>query len=226
MMTNTNRIAEFRKARGWSQQQLADLAGTTNQQIGHLESGRRRLDTVWMSRIASALGVEPVELITQRATELIATTPAKYSGSPHKSNMMALEELNIRASAGHGSVTELADVEQSIATWALPRDLVKGHTDATPSQIKIIQVVGDSMAPDFLPGEKVMVDLSDRMPSPPGIFVLWDGFGLVIKRLEMLPYSNPPKVILRSSNPAYGQYERDLADTHINGRVLGRWAWT
>lgn len=46
-----------------TQQQLAKLIGTTNQQIGHLERGVRKLTLNWMKRVAPALQVLPLELI-------------------------------------------------------------------------------------------------------------------------------------------------------------------
>ncbi len=66
-----NRIKELREARGWTQQQLADQAGTTNQQIGRLENGERELTVSWMERLARPLGVAAPEL-------LVLSTDMKY----------------------------------------------------------------------------------------------------------------------------------------------------
>ncbi len=82
------------------------------------------------------------------------------------------------------------------------------------------------MRPDFQPGERVMVDTQDRVPSPPGVFAVWDGFGLVVKRVEMIPYSDPPTARLISSNQEYKTYKLSLATVKINGRVVGKWHWT
>lgn len=60
----------LRKARGLTQQELAKLVGTTNQQIGHLERGKRRLTEAWMRRIAEALGVSPFELLSEATPAL------------------------------------------------------------------------------------------------------------------------------------------------------------
>lgn len=70
-----------------------------------------------------------------------------------------------------------------------------------------------------------MVDPSDTRPSPPGIFCVWDGLGLVIKRVEYLMNSDPPTIRLTSCNPAYQAYERSLDEAQIKGRVIGRWGW-
>lgn len=58
-----NRIQELREAKGWSQMELAAAVGTTGQQIGRLESGKRELTISWMQRLAPALGVEIPELL-------------------------------------------------------------------------------------------------------------------------------------------------------------------
>ena len=42
-----------------------------------------------------------------------------------------------------------------------------------------------------------------RVRIPPGIFVIWDGTGLVAKRIEHAPHSEPPRMVLKSLNPGY-----------------------
>jgi phage repressor protein C with HTH and peptisase S24 domain len=66
-----NRIKELRTKRGLTLQALADLTDTSNQQIYNLESGKRGLDTKWMSRLAKALGVRPEELIASPQQETV-----------------------------------------------------------------------------------------------------------------------------------------------------------
>ena len=49
----------------------------------------------------------------------------------------------------------------------------------------------------------VMVDTNRTSPSPPGIFVLDDGVGLVAKRVDAIPNTAPRMLRLSSDNPAY-----------------------
>ena len=58
------------------------------------------------------------------------------------------------------------------------------------------------------------------MPVPPGIFVIWDGMGVVAKRVEHIPHSDPPKVVIQSVNPAYQTYEREAEEVSVIGRVI------
>jgi phage repressor protein C with HTH and peptisase S24 domain len=90
--------------------------------------------------------------------------------------------------------------------------------------IRIIPVKGNSMEPTLWPGQRVMVDIEDKTPSPPGIFVVWDGLALVLKFVEVVPNSDPLKVRISSANKNFMAYERTLDEAHINGRVVGVWA--
>jgi phage repressor protein C with HTH and peptisase S24 domain len=135
---------------------------------------------------------------------------------------VAVKELDVRAAMGGGS---LVDSEKTIGSWSLPGALIKSQTTAPLSNLTFIQAIGESMAPDFPPGTRVLVDMSDTVPTPPGIFVVWDGMGVVLKRVEFVPHSSPPRIRLSSINPSYSTYERTLDESIIRGRVLGRWAW-
>ena len=121
--------------------------------------------------------------------------------------------------------TGVAEGENILTEWAFPKQLVVNQV-GSDSTVRIIQVMGDSMQPEFNPGDRIMVNTADRTPSPPGVFVLWDGFGLIIKRCEMVPHSNPPKAILSSANAHYATYEMDVKELDIQGRVVGKWQWT
>jgi phage repressor protein C with HTH and peptisase S24 domain len=56
----------------------------------------------------------------------------------------------------------------------------------------------------------------------PGIFVIWDGMGLVPKRVERIPNSEPPTISIRSVNQEYPNYERQAEGVNIVDRVV--WA--
>lgn len=58
-----NRIKDLRQARELTLQELADLVGTSNQQISQLETGRRRINVDWLERLSKALECHPFELL-------------------------------------------------------------------------------------------------------------------------------------------------------------------
>ena len=59
-------------------------------------------------------------------------------------------------------------------------------------------------------------------PETGELFVLWDGNGLVVKRIEAVPGREPPRLRLLSANPGYEPYTCLAEDAHIVGKVI----WT
>jgi hypothetical protein len=140
---------------------------------------------------------------------------------------LTIREYDVGASAGGGAEPpELNGNGETpiLAEWTMPDDIVRAHT--TPGRrLALIRVEGNSMEPDYHPGERVLVDLSRRRPSPPGEFVIWDGMGLVLKRVELVPNSEPKRIRLISINPGYTPYEVELDEHTIVARVIGKWQW-
>lgn len=93
------------------------------------------------------------------------------------------------------------EAERTKAIWILGERLVRHEFQATPEELRMITLRGDSMEPLASRGSQLLIDISERDPVPPGIFVVWDGMGLVTKRIEHVQHSDPPRVRLKSANP-------------------------
>lgn len=65
MAITANRIAEIRKSKGMTQQQLAEKLGAHWITVSKLERGKMALTLDWMERIAPILGVEVHDLVTR-----------------------------------------------------------------------------------------------------------------------------------------------------------------
>ena len=57
------------------------------------------------------------------------------------------------------------------------------------------------MEPLLSSSDHILIDVSRTVPAPPGIFVIWDGMALVAKRIEHVPHSDSPRVVLKPVNP-------------------------
>jgi phage repressor protein C with HTH and peptisase S24 domain len=129
-------------------------------------------------------------------------------------------EIDVRVSAGPG--TFIDGPEDAKETWLFPDAIVRHEFRARHEDLRIITIDGDSMEPLLSSGDRILIDSSQKVPVPPGIFVVWDGMGLVAKRVEHIPNSEPPKIVIRSINPEYQTYERTADEVNIVGRVI----WT
>lgn len=97
---------------------------------------------------------------------------------------------------------------------------LKKRFSTKASGLGMLYVKGDSMEPSLCHGDMVLVDLTERSPSPPGVFALFDGIGIVIKRIALIAGSQPALVTVKPDNCHYSAYEQQVDDMRIIGRVL------
>lgn len=133
---------------------------------------------------------------------------------------VGIAEIDVRASAGPGAIHE--GLEETKTTWLFPEPMVRHEFRAPANALRMLTLVGDSGEPLVSSGDRIVVDTGQRVPAPPGLFVVWDGMGLVFKRVEHIPDSDPPKVIIKSVNREYQDYERLVEEVNVIGRVV--WA--
>src|SRR3546814_16641834 len=76
-----NLIRDARKHRGLTQQQLADLLGTSQSAVNRIERGHQNLSLEMLARIGSALDSEIVALGAGGPTHLRVTGPTTLSGT-------------------------------------------------------------------------------------------------------------------------------------------------
>ncbi len=107
--------------------------------------------------------------------------------------------------------------------WIIPARLLKGRTKAEAENIRIFSVRDNSMSPHFTTGEHVLVDLSDKKPSPPGFFVVSDGLNPIIRQCDIVPQSRPASV--RLSGGAGAPFIMPLKKADITGRVIAKLLW-
>ena len=139
------------------------------------------------------------------------------AGAPLDAAQVSIMELQVRAAAGGGALVES---EAEGVRWYFPAEWLRHEIRASASDLRMITIDGDSMEPLLRSGDKILIDTARRAPSPPGVFVLFDGLGLVAKQLELVPQSDPPKVLIKSANPRYETYERTAEEVSIVGRVV------
>ena len=125
--------------------------------------------------------------------------------------------FDISAAAGGGRAEE---DPAAAAALSFPPSLLRRITAAPAGDLRLISISGDSMVPTLEHGDMVMVDTNRTSPSPPGIFVLDDGVGLVAKRVDAIPNSRPQMLRLSSDNPAYSNYQRRIDEVRVIGRVV------
>jgi len=215
---------------GMTDPDLAARAGTTKQQIFKLRRGERKLTVDWAHRLAPHLGASLPELLlgVAGAQVKMGEDGLRRGPRPEPTTVpVVIPEYDVRAMGGAGAEDMALDGNGNhvvLAEWTVPEDYLRSYTPS-PAAVRIIRIVGDSMEPHYPAGDRVLVDTSHVIPSPPGVYVVWDGLGLVLKHVEVLAGRVPLTARLSSDNPAYAPYEVPVADLRVQGRVMGKWIW-
>jgi Peptidase S24-like len=184
-------------------------------------------------RLSDRFNVPPdsFRLHRPRRTAAFPVEPATAAPPSLRTETVTILELDVRAgNALAGPIHEGQDLaydhESVVGEWQIPSVVLRAHVPAPPSQIRIIQAVGTSNVPHILPGDRLMIDLSQTEIGMGGWFAIWDGSGIIIKQLEIIPYSMPRRVKMWSGNPEWGPREYEQDQVVIRGRMVGKWLWT
>jgi len=89
---------------------------------------------------------------------------------------------------------------------------------------RLFRVPNDHLAPELAEGDWATVDLDDRTPSPPGLFLFWDdGRGFVLQRVHVDMNSRKAlRLAIWDSRPG-SMISVAPGDVSIEGRVTGAW---
>jgi phage repressor protein C with HTH and peptisase S24 domain len=139
-----------------------------------------------------------------------------------------IPEIDAHVGAGGGGLMEIVNAtpngqltlsdEDIRGHWQLPPGYLRGELRIDPRRAFVVEVDGDSMEPTLRSGDRVLIDSSDQRPRD-GIFAIWNGFAVVIKRLELIGSVEPVRVRMISDNPRHSPEERTLEEVHIIGRA-------
>lgn len=158
--------------------------------------------------LASVLGVSEQELFDPNNK--------RYGSQPD--NIILIDKLDMRAGAGSAGFVDVPYEGQKMAVDKL---IING---LNPKYLKVIEVVGDSMEPEFQEGDIALLDMvygRDTFIKIGGIYVVRVNDVVYIKKVEFLPDG---KLKLISINKDYGDmlpHEQGY-DYEILGKVCGK----
>ena len=167
-----------------------------------------------LAKIASALETTPNWLLGLEEYHPAPDLPPDEVSPPR---FVPIRQLDVNAGLGAGGFPD--DHAQPKTFW-MPADLIEWQMGGKPDDFVVMETEGQSMEPTLLNGDLVLVDQRKRNPSNPGLFALWDGFGVVIKWLERVAHSSPPKIRLISENERFSTYEVLAEEASVVGKVV------
>lgn len=113
----------------------------------------------------------------------------------------------------------------SIATsWAIPQGL--SHSSKPKRMnIKICEVPDDTMHPDLSKNDNVVVDLSDQLCKPAGVFLLYDGHEYYIRQCRYVSDDSQDEIEISAKDKNFETQKIKANLIRVIGRVIGKLEW-
>lgn len=203
-----------------SDQELAVRLCLSKQSISDAKS-RKTVPAAWIPKAAKLFHVSTDWLFFGCGPmHLDAASPApqpKASGLCDV-DLILIPMVEARLSAGQGSLQTSGDSERS---YAFRSDFL--YRKGKPDSMVLMRVEGDSMQPEIMNNDVVLIDQSKTEIRLGRIFAVGFEEAIYLKRIDMLP----GKIILKSVNPAYPPVELDIRDQQRDSfRVIGQVLWS
>lgn len=196
MRTVGETLEALAAARGVSLSELSRLIGRN---LAYLQQfvrrgTPRRLDERDRATLAQFFGVDE----------------ALLGGAPREVEV-AVPYLTVAASAGRGAV---AGDERVVRAEHFTARMLR-EAGVAARHASIIDVVGDSMAPGVVAGDRLLVDRGDTAIAGTGIHVVRRGDELLVKRVRQ----EGGRIVLASDNPDYPPMVCAPGEVTVIGRV-------
>jgi phage repressor protein C with HTH and peptisase S24 domain len=206
-MDTSERIRQIRTAKGWSQQEAANVLGITVDRVRNLETGRVKNLTAEELVSFDAIGVSSKWLL---AGELPIWTEnaGNFIHVPYYDH--------VTPSAGSG--VEIFS-EEPEGMYSIPAGLL----DSKKQNIIALKVSGYSMSPRIDDGDKIFVDIGEQTLRAEGIYVIRVNDSLLVKIIQW----KPDGIKLISQNKDFDSINlsgSETAEVQIIGRVVGLFA--
>jgi hypothetical protein len=110
---------------------------------------------------------------------------------------------------------------REVRKWAIPVELLTDVTEGEIEDLFIMEVRSNVLRPDYAPGDRVLVDRTDKKPTG-GVFAYWDGISVSLGHMSVVPSAAGP--LVKISGEGVDLDPIPLGDVAILGKVKGRFS--
>lgn len=240
LTTQHGRLRHLRQIRKLTVPELSERTGIKIDTIKAHEQ-RNKFNDAQAKKYGKALQYDWLWLLHREGDDPLTKQPniAGHKRSQPTSaatTLVTIREVDVYAGAGGGGNMPDAYRRGKSGAW-LPTEAVKAEVmfpiewlvslGLDPGMTDLVRVRGDSMWPEIDDGDWVFVDRRIHQLVADDIYLIFDGFGIVVKSLAIVRASrgDHPKVRILSANSKYPVEEVPAEDVVIIGRVhyrLGR----
>lgn len=199
LQLEVKRFKQVREENGFTQSEFAKLLGINNS-TADIERGRTRLSGRVVSELLRQFGINPLWIFGESNQKFLQIS--KGDVSPKVISLDSAENenivlVNVKAAAGYPHNLQDVDWYQQLPAFDIPLPEYRNATH------RGFQIEGDSMLPNYRPGEwvlgKAMSSIEEVSNNKVYVIVLLDS--VLVKKVQKLP--DPSKILLISLNEEY-----------------------
>lgn len=205
---------------------FAQRLGIHKNTVGTYERGVRVPDATLLNRICVEFGVSPTWLLLGQGPMHVNSQGLGHMRHGERSIEVPdvtclpgyeyVKKVRARLSAGSGSLLTSDEIE---GYYAFRSDWL--HRKGNPKTMVLMAVTGDSMAPEIMDEDTVLIDESQRDVYVGKKYAIAIDDEVYVKYIDR----EPGCYILRSVNKDYSPIKVDLLDESRDVRVIGRMIW-
>jgi transcriptional regulator with XRE-family HTH domain len=216
-----NNLRALRKSRGFTLKQVAALTNVSLSGAQKHETGERDMDTKVLERYEKLYKVSKNQIVPSTFDKKLTHPPLaptmlyEHEPAARQVGYLSLYELDSVTGAEIGP--NIHKYQRLEPPFPVPVANLQEASFSNEKNLYIIRVFGDSMEPTLNDGCRVVIDAGTTKFNGSGLYAIWDGSSLNIKRLQAL--SNGLLQLL-SDNKNYPTETTPLKDVVIKGRVI------
>lgn len=202
------RFKQVREENNFTQAEFAGLLGIKNS-TADIERGKTKLSGKVIAELLKQFGINPLWLFGDSNQKQLQVSKGDVSPKVISLNSSENENIvlvNVKAAAGYPHNVQDVEWYQQLPAFDMPLPEFRNATH------RGFQIEGDSMLPNFRPGEWVLgkgvPTIEEASNNRVYVVVLYDS--VLVKKLQKLP--DPSKVLLISLNEEYLPIEVNVND--------------
>ncbi|MFT4763607.1 MAG: phage repressor protein C with HTH and peptisase S24 domain [Oleispira sp.] len=191
---------------------FAEITGKSASHIYKICRGMSRPSMAYLQELYGEYKVDLTWLLTGEHSE-----GAQVTGILKDSDLVFAPMFDVQASAGMGSEVVAEDVEDY---FAFNKTFLSRQLNVSGDELVFVTISGDSMLPTLHDGDRVLVDMSQKLVNHEGLYLLQSESGLMAKRLS----ENKGVLRVVSDNPEYESRTIEASAREANP-IAGKIVW-
>lgn len=190
---------------------FAEITGKSASHIYKICRGMSRPSMAYLQELYDEYKVDLTWLLTGEQSS------GQVAGTPNDSDLVFTPMFDVQASAGMGSDIASEEVEDY---FAFNKSFLSRQLNVSSEQLVFVTISGDSMLPTLHEGDRVLVDMSQKIVSHEGLYLLQSEDGLMAKRLT----DKQGELSVVSDNPEYENWTVEASAREANP-IAGKIVW-